>query len=76
LKFHKRGEIAFRTSDDKIVEWVDKLEELELNLSKEEVYSPVSFSHISREDETKPSFTTEPAYLIRGERRFRCAVLL
>ena len=46
----------------KIVEWVEKLEELELDLSKGEVYSAVSFSIPFREDEIRPSFPNEPAF--------------
>ena len=45
----------------KIVKWVDKLEELELDVSKGEVYSPVSFSLPFRKDEIHPSFPTEQA---------------
>lgn len=51
----------------KIVEWMDKLEELELDVSKSEAHSPVSFSLPFREDETRPSFPAEPAFLI-GEK--------
>jgi len=45
----------------KIVKWVDKLEELELDVSKGEVYSPVSFSLPFRKDNILPSFPTEQA---------------
>ncbi len=51
----------------KIVERVKKQEELELDFSKGEVYSAVSFSIPFREDETKSAFPTEPAFLI-GEK--------
>jgi len=51
----------------KIVEWVEKLEELELDFSKGEVYSAVSFCIPFREDEIRSSFPTEPAFLI-GEK--------
>jgi len=43
----------------KIVEWVDKLEELKFDVSKGEVYSPVSFSLPFRSDEILSSFTAE-----------------
>ncbi len=49
------------------MEWVKKLEELELDLSKGEVHSAVSFSIPFGEDETRPSFPNEPAFLI-GEK--------
>ena len=52
----------------KIVKWVDKLEELELDVSKGEVYSPVSFSLPFRKDETKPSFPTKQATANSPER--------
>ena len=45
----------------KIVKWVDKLEELELDVSKGEVYSPVSFFLPFRKDEILPSFPTGQA---------------
>jgi len=45
----------------KIVEWVNKLEELKLDVSKGEVYSPVSFSLPLREDEIQPSIRAEQA---------------
>ncbi len=48
----------------KIVEWVEKVEELEHDFSKGEVYSAVSFSIPFREDEIRSSFSTEPAFLI------------
>lgn len=51
----------------KIVEWVGGQEELELDLSKGEVHSPVPFSLPFREDETSSSSPTEPAFLI-GEK--------
>ncbi len=60
----------------KIVEWVEKLEELELDFSKGEVYSTVSFSISFREDEIRSSFPTEPVFFDWGERRSQCHVLL
>lgn len=45
----------------KIVEWVDKLGELRLDSSKNEEYTPVSFSLPFREDEIKPSFSDKEA---------------
>ncbi len=59
----------------KIVEWVEKLEELELDFSKGEVYSAVSFYIPFREDETRSSFPTEPAFLI-GEKEDPLAMYL
>ena len=59
----------------KIVEWVEKLEELELDLSKGEVYSAVSFSIPFREDETRSFFPNEPAFLI-GEKEGPIAIYL
>ena len=59
----------------KIMEWVDKLEELELDLSKGEVHSPVPFSLPFGEDETRPSFPAEPAFLI-GEKEGPIAMYL
>jgi hypothetical protein len=48
----------------KIVDWLEKLEELKLDVSKSEGYSPVSFCLLFREAKTRPSFTTESAFLI------------
>ncbi len=45
----------------KIVEWVNKLEELELELTKGEVYSPVPFPIPLREDKIQPSLSSEEA---------------
>ena len=59
----------------KIVEWVGGQEELELDLSKGEVHSPVPFSLPFREDETKSFFPTEPAFLI-GEKEGPIAMYL
>jgi hypothetical protein len=59
----------------KIVEWVEKLEELELDLSKGEVYSALSFSIPFGEDEIRSSFPTEPAFLI-GEKEDPIAIYL
>ncbi len=59
----------------KIVEWVEKLEELELDLSKGEVYSAVSFSIPFREDETRSFFPNEPAFLI-GKKEGPIAIYL
>ena len=59
----------------KIVEWVGRQEELELNLSKGEVYSSVSFSIPFREDETRSFFPNEPAFLI-GEKEDPVAIYL
>lgn len=59
----------------KIVEWVDKLEELELDVSKSEVYSPVSFCLPFLEDETRQSLTTESAFLM-GEKEDPIAMYL
>jgi hypothetical protein len=59
----------------KIVEWVEKLEGLELDLSKGEVHSPVSFSISFREDETRSFFPNEPAFLI-GEKEDPIAIYL
>ena len=39
-----------------IVKWVDKLEELEFDVSKGEVYSLISFSLPFRKDKIQPSF--------------------
>ena len=59
----------------KIMEWVGRQEELELDFSKREVYSAVSFSIPFREDETKSFFPTEPAFLI-GEKEGPIAMYL
>ncbi len=59
----------------KIVKWVEKLEELELDLSKGEVHSAVSFSIPFGEDETRPSFPNEPAFLI-GDKEDPVAIYL
>ncbi len=59
----------------KIVGRVKKLEELELDLSKGEVYSAVSFSIPFREDEIRPSFPNEPVFLI-GEKEDPIAICL
>ena len=59
----------------KIVEWVDKLEELELDLSKGEAHSPVPFPVPFREDETRPSFPAGRAILI-GEKEGPIAMYL
>lgn len=59
----------------KIVEWVGRQEELELDLSKGEVHSPVSFSIPFREDEIRPPFPAEPAFLI-GEKEGPIAIYL
>jgi len=45
----------------KIVEWVNKLEELELDLTQGEVYTPISFPLPLREDEVQPSISSEDA---------------
>ncbi|NIM91313.1 MAG: Asp-tRNA(Asn)/Glu-tRNA(Gln) amidotransferase subunit GatC [Candidatus Aminicenantes bacterium] len=45
----------------KIVNWVNKLEELEMDVSKGEVYSSVSFSLPFREDNIKPSLPAREA---------------
>ena len=45
----------------KIIKWVNKLEELELDTSKRELDSSVSFSLPFREDKIKPSLPTEEA---------------
>jgi aspartyl-tRNA(Asn)/glutamyl-tRNA(Gln) amidotransferase subunit C len=45
----------------KIVEWVNKLEELELDVTQGEVYSPVSLPLPLREDEIQPSISNEDA---------------
>jgi hypothetical protein len=59
----------------KIVEWVGRQEEMELDFSKGKVYSAVSFSIPFREDEIRPSFPTEPAFLI-GEKEDPIAIYL
>ncbi len=59
----------------KIVEWEEKLEELELDFSKGEVYSSVSFSIPFWEDEIRPSFPNEPTFLI-GEKEDPIAMYL
>ncbi len=59
----------------KIVEWVEKLEELELDFSKGEAYSAVSFSLHFREDEIRSSFPPEPAFLI-GEKENPITIFL
>lgn len=46
---------------NQIVEWVDKLGELRLESSKNEEYTPVSFSLSFRDDEIKPSFSDKEA---------------
>ena len=51
------------------MEWVGKQEEMELDLSKGEVYSAVFFSIHFREDEIRSSFPTEPAFLIGEKKR-------
>jgi aspartyl-tRNA(Asn)/glutamyl-tRNA(Gln) amidotransferase subunit A len=48
---------------------------LELDFSKREVYSAVSFSIPFRGDEIRPSFPTEPAFLI-GEKGDPIAIYL
>jgi aspartyl-tRNA(Asn)/glutamyl-tRNA(Gln) amidotransferase subunit C len=45
----------------KIVKWVNKLEELKFDISREEPCAPVSFSLPFRKDEIKPSLPTEEA---------------
>jgi len=45
----------------KILEWVNKLEELEIDISKGEVYSSVSFSLPIRKDKIQPSFSPAEA---------------
>jgi len=45
----------------KIVKWVNKLEELEFDLSKGELYSSVSFSLPFRKDRIQPSLPTQEA---------------
>ncbi len=57
------------------MEWVGRQEELELDLSKGEVHSPVPFSFPFREDEIRSSFPTEPAFLI-GEKEDPIAIYL
>jgi hypothetical protein len=59
----------------KIVEWVEKLEELELDLSKGEAHSPVPLYLTFREDETRSFFPNEPAFLI-GEKEDPIAIYL
>ncbi len=48
---------------------------MELDLSKGEVYSAVSFSIPFREDEIRPFFPNEPAFLI-GEKEDPVAIYL
>ncbi len=43
----------------KIVEWVNRLEELDINASGGEVYSTVSFSAPFRKDDVQPSLLEE-----------------
>jgi aspartyl-tRNA(Asn)/glutamyl-tRNA(Gln) amidotransferase subunit C len=45
----------------KIIKWVNKLEELEIDISKGELDSSVSLSLPFREDKIKPSLPTEEA---------------
>jgi aspartyl/glutamyl-tRNA(Asn/Gln) amidotransferase C subunit len=45
----------------KIVEWVNKLKELEFDVSRGEVYSSISFPIPFRKDKIQPSFSTEQA---------------
>jgi len=45
----------------KIVKWVNKLEELEYDVSKGELYSSVSFSLPFRKDKIKLSFSPDEA---------------
>ena len=61
LKLTKEERSLLEPQMIKIVEWVDKLEGLELDLSRSEVYSPVPFSLPFRKDKILPSFPTEQA---------------
>jgi aspartyl-tRNA(Asn)/glutamyl-tRNA(Gln) amidotransferase subunit C len=45
----------------RIVEWVNKLEELKLDVTQGEVYTPISLSLPLREDEVQPSISSEDA---------------
>jgi len=46
---------------EKIVKWVDKLEEIEIDVSRAEIYTPVTFLLPFRKDEVKVSLSTEEA---------------
>ncbi len=61
LKLSKEEKARLEPQLVKIVEWVNKLEELELDVTQGEVYSPVSFSLPLREDEIQPSISSEDA---------------
>ncbi|MFQ5721411.1 MAG: Asp-tRNA(Asn)/Glu-tRNA(Gln) amidotransferase subunit GatC [Candidatus Aminicenantales bacterium] len=45
----------------KIIEWVNKLEELKIDISRGEVYSPLASSLPWRKDEVQPSLPLEKA---------------
>jgi aspartyl-tRNA(Asn)/glutamyl-tRNA(Gln) amidotransferase subunit C len=59
LKLEEEEKAKLSAQLAKIVEWVSKLEELELNDSKGEVSSPLSFCLPLREDKPQPSLPTE-----------------
>jgi len=61
LRLTKDDKKSLKPQMIKIVEWVNKLEELEYDVSKGEVYSSVSFSLPFRKDRIQPSFSPDDA---------------
>ncbi len=61
LKLTREDKKLLEPQMNKIIRWVDKLEELEIDVSKGEVYSSVSFPLPFREDKIKPSLLTGEA---------------
>lgn len=61
LKLTKKEKSHLTSQMLKIVEWVTKLEELKIEVSKGEVYSPVSFSLPFRQDKILESLPSEEA---------------
>jgi len=61
LKLSEEGKARLEPQLVKIVEWVNKLEELKLDLTQGEVYTPISFPLPLRPDEVQPSISSEDA---------------
>lgn len=61
LKLEEEEKAQLSSQLVKIVEWVNKLEKLELSDSKGGVYSPLSFYLPMREDKPRLSLPTEDA---------------
>lgn len=53
----------------KIVQWVDKLEELHIDISKGEMFSPVPFPLPLRKDEILASFSSDVALANSPEKK-------